>query len=115
MYVCVCVISLRKQDFRELKQLQREEMKEATEFYAKVKLDRDTQERKFELEVVVSVVAMKMALYTHAGHGQDIEKRYESERELLTKQQKKETDRQEHQHIQQFKAKLKQIKSQQVS
>ena len=48
----------RKQDFRELKQLQREEMKEATEFYAKIKVDREVQEKKFEVENAVS-----------AGHG----------------------------------------------
>lgn len=44
----------RKQDFRELKQLQREEMKEATEFYAKIKVDREVQEKKFEAENAVS-------------------------------------------------------------
>lgn len=48
----------RKQDFRELKQLQREEMKEATEFYAKIKIDREIQEKKFEVENVVSGGAM---------------------------------------------------------
>lgn len=46
--------SYRKQDFRELKQLQREEMKEATEFYGKIKVDRDSQDRKFEVETGVS-------------------------------------------------------------
>ena len=44
----------RKQDFRELKQLQREEMKEATEFYAKIKVDREVQDKKFEVENAVS-------------------------------------------------------------
>ena len=44
----------RKQDFRELKQLHREEMKEATEFYAKIKVDREVQDRKFEVENAVS-------------------------------------------------------------
>lgn len=44
----------RKQDFRELKQLQREEMKEATEFYGKIKVDREIQEKKFEIENAVS-------------------------------------------------------------
>ncbi len=28
-------------------------MKEATEFYAKIKVDRETQDRKFETEIVV--------------------------------------------------------------
>lgn len=44
----------RKQDFRELKQLQREEMKEATEFYAKIKVDREVQDKKCEGENIVS-------------------------------------------------------------
>lgn len=48
------VIVCRKQDFRELKQLQREEMKEATEFYGKIKVDREVQDRKFEVETGVS-------------------------------------------------------------
>ena len=40
----------RKQDFRELKQLQREEMKEATDFYSRIRLDKEAQDKKFELE-----------------------------------------------------------------
>lgn len=48
-----CLIR-RKQDFRELKQLQREEMKEATEFYARIKIDREVQAKKFEIEAAVS-------------------------------------------------------------
>lgn len=44
----------RKQDFRELKQLQREEMKEATDFYTRIRLDKETQDKKFELENQVS-------------------------------------------------------------
>ena len=54
--MCVhgCPLFLRKQDFRELKQLQREEMKEATEFYAKIKVDREVQDKKFEIESTVS-------------------------------------------------------------
>ena len=40
----------RKQDFRELKQLQREEMKEATDFYTRIRLDKEAQDKKFELE-----------------------------------------------------------------
>jgi len=43
----------RKQDFREFKQLQREEMKEATTYFNKIKAERDTQEKKFEMEVQV--------------------------------------------------------------
>ena len=44
----------RKQDFRELKQLQREEMKEATDFYNRIRLDKETQDKKFESENQVS-------------------------------------------------------------
>ena len=44
----------RKQDFRELKQMQREEMKESIVFYGKIKVDKDTQEKKFESEMQVS-------------------------------------------------------------
>ena len=40
----------RKQDFRELKQVQREEMKEATDFYNRIRLDKETQDKKFEAE-----------------------------------------------------------------
>ena len=48
----------RKQDFRELKQLQREEIKEANEFYTRIRLDRETQEKKFEGESLVSHVQL---------------------------------------------------------
>ena len=52
MWVC------RKQDFRELKQLQREEMKEATEYYNKIKLDREVLERKCETELQVCLTCL---------------------------------------------------------
>ena len=45
---------------------------------------------------------------------QDIERRYEIELELINKRQKKEVTRQESLHIQQFKSRLKAVKSQQV-
>lgn len=50
-----CNVSLlhRKQDFRELKQLQREEMKESIVFYGKIKVDKEAQEKKFESEMQV--------------------------------------------------------------
>ena len=55
VYVWIRIIrAYRKEDFRELKQLQREEMKEATEFFTKIKLDREIQEKKFEMENMVS-------------------------------------------------------------
>ncbi len=47
----------RKQDFRELKQLQREEMKESIVFYGKIKVDKEAQERKFDNEMQVCVKA----------------------------------------------------------
>ncbi len=56
------IIPCRKQDFRELKQLQREEMKEATEFYAKIKVDHEVQEKKFEVETAVSGKMKSMAV-----------------------------------------------------
>ena len=43
----------RKQDFRELKQLQREEMKESIVFYGKIRVDKEAQEKKFEVEIQV--------------------------------------------------------------
>ena len=46
----LCVSADRKQDFRELKQLQREEMKEGTDFYNRIRLDKETQDKKFETE-----------------------------------------------------------------
>ena len=45
---------------------------------------------------------------------QEIEKRYESELELINKRQKKEVSRQESQHIQQFRSRMKLLKSKQV-
>lgn len=45
--------SFRKQDFRELKQLQREEMKESIVFYGRIKVDKEVQERKFDNETQV--------------------------------------------------------------
>ena len=55
VYFSVClmiceVYANRKQDFRELKQLQREEMKEATDFYNRIRLDKETQDKKFEAD-----------------------------------------------------------------
>ncbi len=44
----------RKQDFRELKQLHREEMKEATEYFNKIKADKDALDKKSDVEVLVS-------------------------------------------------------------
>ena len=49
LYV-LCVFADRKQDFREFKQLQREEMKEATDFYNRIRFDKETQDKKFEAE-----------------------------------------------------------------
>ena len=48
----------RKQDFRELKQLHREEMKEATEFYAKIKEDRELHDKKRDVEISVSTALL---------------------------------------------------------
>jgi len=45
-------------DFRELKRLQREEMKEGSEFYARIKVEKDIQEKKFEGEKLVSHVCV---------------------------------------------------------
>lgn len=45
----------RKVDFRELKRLQREEMKEGSEFYARIKIEKDIQEKKFEAEQQVRI------------------------------------------------------------
>lgn len=45
---------------------------------------------------------------------QDLEKRYESELEVISKRQKKEVSKQESQHVQQFKSRLKYTKIQQV-
>ncbi|XP_064382334.1 serine/threonine-protein kinase 10-like isoform X2 [Halichondria panicea] len=86
---------MRKQDFRELKQLQREEMKESIVFYGKIKVDKEAQERKFDNEM------------------QELEKRYEIELEAMNKRQKKEIDSQESHHIQQFRSRGKLLKNQQ--
>lgn len=87
---------LRKQDFHELKRLQREEMKEATEFFNKIKLSKETQERKFETEL------------------SELERRYEAESEAMGKRQKREIEKLETYHISQYKSRSKQLKSEQV-
>lgn len=87
---------MRKLDFRELKQLQREEMKEATVFYNKISGEREVQDRKFEMEV------------------QELGRRYEGELDVMSKRQKKEIEKLEAQHVQHFKSKSKQLKSEQV-
>ena len=46
---------------------------------------------------------------------QELDKRYESELEVMNKRQRKEIEKLEIQHIQQFKSKSKQLKSDQVS
>ena len=86
----------RKQDFRDLKQLQREEMKEATEFYDRIKVDKDAQEKKFESE------------------NAELGKRYGVEVEIMLKKQKKEVERLENHHIQQFRSRSKLLRSSQV-
>jgi hypothetical protein len=64
------------------------------------------------LETIPHVHAMPCPYLPY--DAQEIERRYDSELDLINKRQKKEMSKQESQHIQQFKAKLKTIKSQQV-
>ena len=92
-------------------------MKEATEFYAKIKVDREVQDKKFEAENAVRVCMCDGGTggcHVHVVPLQEGERRYESELELMCKRQKKEVERQEGHHIQQFKARLKGVKTQQV-
>ena len=46
----LCLINDRKQDLREMKILQRQEMKEATEFFNKITSEREAQDKKLETE-----------------------------------------------------------------
>ena len=46
---------------------------------------------------------------------QELQKRYESELELMNKRHKKESDKQESHHVQQFRSKAKTLKTQQVN
>lgn len=45
---------------------------------------------------------------------QELQKRYESELEMMNKRHKKESDKQESLHVQQFRSKAKTLKTQQV-
>jgi len=87
---------MRKVDFRELKRLQREEMKEGSEFYARIKVEKDIQEKKFE------------------GERLELEKHYEIVLEQFNRRQKKEIEKLESQHVQQFRSRSKQLKIDQV-
>ena len=83
-------------DFHHLKRLQREEMKETTVFYNRIKIDRDTQEKKCDVE------------------RQEVERRFEGVSDVMAKRQKKEVERLEQLQIQQFKGRAKTLKAEQV-
>lgn len=86
----------RKVDNHQLKRLQREEMKETTEFYHRIKGEREVQEKKVETE------------------RQEVERRFETVSEAMVKKHKKEVEKLEQLQLQQFKSKAKNLKSEQV-
>ena len=83
-------------DFHHLKRLQREEMKETTVFYNRIRVDRDVQEKKCDVE------------------RQEVERRFEGVSDVMAKRQKKEVERLEQLQIQQFKSRAKTLKAEQV-
>ena len=83
-------------DFHHLKRLQREEMKETTVFYHRIKGEREAQEKKAELE------------------RQEVERRFEGVSDVMAKKNKKEVERLEQQQIQFFKHRAKALKAEQV-
>ena len=52
----IIIIAFRKDHLRDIKLLQRSEMKEATNFFTKITSERDTQEKKFESERQVNIL-----------------------------------------------------------
>ena len=96
VYVGVLFVTDRKSDFHQLKRLQREEMKETTVFYHRIKGEREAQEKKSELEQ------------------QEVERRFEVVSEAMSKKHRKEVEKLEQQQLQEFKSKAKTLKADQV-
>ena len=71
-------------------------MKETTEFYHRIKGERDAQEKRVDME------------------RQEVERRFEAVADVMVKKHKKDVERLEQLQIQQFKAKAKNLKSEQV-
>lgn len=86
----------RKQDFHHLKRLQREEIKETTEFYNRIRVEREAQDKKVDLE------------------RQEVERRFEGVSDVMTRKQKKEIEKLEQLQIQQFRSRSKTLKAEQV-
>jgi hypothetical protein len=86
---------MRKIDFHHLKRLQREEMKETTVFYHRIKGEREVQEKKSDLE------------------RQEVERRFEGVSDMMTRKNKKEVERLEQLQIQHFKNRAKTLKAEQ--
>ena len=84
-------------DFHLLKRVQREEMKETTVFYHRIKGEREAQEKRSELERL------------------EVERRFEGVSDLMMKRQKKELEKLEQLQLQQFKSKAKSLKAEQVA
>lgn len=110
----------RKQDLRELRLLQRSEMKEATEYYNKIIAERETQQNKFDQEKLVNTIITIVFFFLFQLHPfisiiQELETKFTAEQEELQKKQMKDLDRLEQQQLQEYKNKSKQMKSDQVS
>ena len=86
----------RKMDFHHLKRVQREEMKETTVFYHRIKGEREAQEKKSDIE------------------RQEVERRFEGVADQMTRKQRKELERLEQLQLQRFKSKAKSLKVDQV-
>ena len=80
-----------------MKRLQREEIKESTEFYNRINGIREVQDRKSESE------------------RQEVEKRFEGMSEVMARSQRKEIEKLEQHQMQQFRNRAKSLKTEQVT
>ncbi|KAL5471366.1 hypothetical protein EMCRGX_G029477 [Ephydatia muelleri] len=87
---------IKKQDLHEMRQMQRVEMKEATEFFVKMKATREQNEKSF---------GEKM---------EAMNTKFDSEIEQLGKRQKKEMERLAQSQEQQYKMRVKELKAEQA-
>lgn len=84
---------LKKQDLQEVRQMQRVEMKEATEFFVRMKATREQNEKSFDEKM------------------EAVNARYDGDIEQLSKRQKKEVERLVQSQEQQYKMHVKELKA----
>lgn len=87
---------IKKQDLHEMRQMLRVEMKEATEFFVKMKTTNEQNDKRYDEKL------------------EAINTRYESEIEQLDKRQKKEVEKLAQTQEQQYKAQVKELRAEQA-